>query len=130
MGAEIGLIGLGTMGAALALNIADNGFSVAVQNRTTSVTDEFIASAGELAPLLHKAVSLRDLVDALETPRAIILMVPAGPIVDQMIEELRPMLNADDLILDAGNANFHDTRRRSAQLGWAQDRPRLQRRPK
>ena len=113
MAADIGLIGLGTMGAALALNIADNGFSVAVYNRTTSVTDDFVAGADDLAPMLHRAETLEALVDGLAQPRAIILMVPAGRIVDQMIETLRPLLDDDDLIIDAGNANFRDTRRRA-----------------
>ena len=113
MPADIGLIGLGTMGAALALNIADNGFSVAVYNRTTSVTEDFVAEAGDLAPMLHASDTLEALVDHLESPRAIILMVPAGPIVDKMIDTLRPLLDDTDLIIDAGNANFHDTRRRS-----------------
>lgn len=115
MSADIGLIGLGTMGAALALNIADNGFSVAVYNRTTSVAEEFVAGAGDLAPMLHKSDTLEALVDQLESPRAIILMVPAGAVVDKMIETLRPMLDDTDLIIDAGNANFRDTRRRSEE---------------
>jgi len=113
MSADIGLIGLGTMGAALALNIADNGFDVAVFNRTTSVTNDFAAGAGELADKITPTDSLKALVGALKTPRAIILMVPAGEIVDAQIEALRPLLDKDDLIIDAGNANFHDTLRRA-----------------
>ncbi len=115
MKSDIGLIGLGTMGAALSLNIAEKGFGIAVFNRTGSVTDAFVAEAGDLADRITPCASLEDLVAALKTPRAIILMVPAGPLVDQMIATLRPMLDKDDLIIDCGNANFQDTRRRSAE---------------
>lgn len=112
--AEIGLIGLGTMGAALALNIAEKGFPIAVWNRTTSVTDSFFDAAGALAPKIIPTRSLAAFVSALKSPRAIILMVPAGQAVDDQIAALQPLLNSDDLIIDAGNANFHDTNRRSA----------------
>lgn len=113
--AEIGLIGLGTMGAALALNIAEKGFPIAVWNRTASVTTEFHAGAGDLAARIIPTDSLQALVDAIRPPRAIILMVPAGTAVDQQIAALRPLLGPDDLIIDAGNANFHDTERRAAE---------------
>ena len=114
MAADIGLVGLGTMGAALALNIAEKGFDVAVFNRTTSVTEAFAAKAGELAPRITPCETLEALVAALKTPRAIILMVPAGAPVDEMIAKLTPLLATDDLIIDCGNANFHDTVRRAA----------------
>ena len=110
--ADIGLIGLGTMGAALALNIAEKGFTVAVWNRHSEVTRAFAAGAGDLASRIVPAESHADLVAALKSPRAIILMVPAGPVVDEMIAALRPLLGPDDMIIDAGNANFHDTNRR------------------
>lgn len=112
MSSEIGLIGLGTMGSALALNIAEKGFDIAVWNRTAEVTQAFHEEAGALAPRITPTETLEDFVAALTTPRAIILMVPAGEIVDAQIEALRPLLEADDLIIDAGNANFHDTNRR------------------
>jgi 6-phosphogluconate dehydrogenase len=115
--AEIGLIGLGTMGAALALNIADNGFDIAVWNRTSSKTDAFHESAGDLAARITPTQSLEDLVAAIKAPRAIILMVPAGKAVDDQIAALRPLLDADDMIIDAGNANFHDTNRRVREAG-------------
>jgi 6-phosphogluconate dehydrogenase len=110
----IGLIGLGTMGAMLALNIAEKGFPIAVWNRTTAVTHQFKAEAGALAPMITPTETLVELVAAIKPPRAIILMVPAGEAVDQQIAALRPLLAADDLIIDAGNALFHDTNRRSA----------------
>ncbi len=113
--AQIGLIGLGTMGAALAMNIAEKGFQIAVWNRTTEVTHRFHADAGALAANIIPTESLTDLVAAIAPPRAIILMVPAGKAVDDQIAALRPLLGADDLIIDAGNANFHDTNRRAIE---------------
>jgi len=111
---QIGLIGLGTMGAALALNIAEKGFPIAVWNRTTAVTHAFHAAAGDLADQIVPTGSLAELVSAIEAPRAIILMVPAGKAVDDQLEALKPLLGPEDLVVDAGNANFHDTRRRVA----------------
>jgi 6-phosphogluconate dehydrogenase len=111
---DIGLIGLGTMGAMLALNIAEQGFAIAVWNRTTDVTHRFAKTAGDLAPRITPTDSLKGLVSALKTPRAIILMVPAGQAVDDQIAALTPLLDDGDLIIDAGNANFRDTNRRSA----------------
>ncbi len=114
-GADIGLIGLGTMGAMLSMNIADNGFTVAVHNRTASRIPEFLEKAGSLAPKFTGCADLKDFVTAIAKPRSIILMVPAGSATDQQIEKLRPLLDDDDLIIDAGNANFHDTQRRSSE---------------
>jgi len=107
------LYGLGTMGAALALNIAEKGFPLAVCNRTAATVDDFYANAGDLAAKITPTHTFTELVEATASPRNIILMVPAGPIVDQTIAELRPMLDDDDLIIDAGNANFEDTNRRA-----------------
>ncbi|MBY5935602.1 NADP-dependent phosphogluconate dehydrogenase [Tateyamaria omphalii] len=113
--AEIGVIGLGTMGAMLALNIADNGFTVAVHNRTASRIPEFMDKAGDLAERITGHAELEDFVKGLATPRNIILMVPAGDTVDAQIEQLRSLLDADDMIIDAGNANFHDSERRAKE---------------
>ena len=122
--AQIGLIGLGTMGAALALNIAEKGYDIAVFNRTTSVTKDFHDTAGDLAARITPTESLEGFVAALETPRALILMVPAGDVVDAQIDALLPLLGPDDLIIDAGNANYTDTRRRAA-AAQADGRPFL-----
>lgn len=113
--ADIGLVGLGTMGAALALNIADNGFDIAVWNRTTATTLKFHDEAGDLAARITPTQTLEAFVAALKPPRAIILMVPAGQAVDDQIAALRPLLDEDDMIIDAGNANFHDTNRREQE---------------
>ncbi|MBL4629167.1 MAG: NADP-dependent phosphogluconate dehydrogenase [Roseicyclus sp.] len=114
--ADIGLIGLGTMGSALALNIASKGFSVAVWNRTTAKTRAFTEEAGDLAARVIATESLKGLTAALKGPRVIILMVPAGAPVDDQIAALDPFLGPDDLIIDAGNANFRDTMRRMESL--------------
>jgi 6-phosphogluconate dehydrogenase len=110
--ADLGLIGLGTMGAALALNIADNGYRVAVFNRTASATHDLITTAGDLANRLIATETLQEFVLAIQCPRTIILMVPAGDIVDAQIKALRDLLDPGDLIVDAGNTNFQDTNRR------------------
>ena len=115
MTSSIGLIGLGTMGAALALNIAEKGFPIAVFNRTVEKTHAFMAEAGDLAARITPCETMAALVAAITPPRAIILMVNAGAPVDEQIALLRPLLGKDDLIIDAGNANFQDTNRRSAE---------------
>ena len=114
--AEIGLTGLGTMGAALALNIAEKGHAVAVHNRTPAKIHAFIAEAGPLAENLTPAEDFAALAAVLDRPRAVILMVPAGPAVDDTVAALLQHLDQGDLIIDAGNANFHDTQRREAEL--------------
>ncbi|GAB5507506.1 MAG: NADP-dependent phosphogluconate dehydrogenase [Rhizobiaceae bacterium] len=114
--AEIGLIGLGTMGANLALNIAEKGHKVAVWNRTASRMKSFQADAGELADNIVACATPEELVAAIRPPRPVILMVPAGDPVDQQIEALRPLFEKGDIIVDGGNANFHDTERRVKEL--------------
>ncbi|MEM0899791.1 MAG: NADP-dependent phosphogluconate dehydrogenase [Pseudomonadota bacterium] len=113
--ANIGLIGLGTMGSALALNIADNGFDIAVHNRTTARIGEFVTEAGPLGDKIIPAESLEAFIDALASPRLIILMVPAGPVVDKQIAALELLLAQGDVVVDAGNANYIDTNRRYAE---------------
>lgn len=114
--ARIGLTGLGTMGAALAMNIADKGFDVAVHNRSVEKLNAFMENVGDLGERITPAQSLEDLVGALEKPRAVIIMVKAGAPVDSVIEALSEYLDAGDLIIDAGNANFNNTRRRHRAL--------------
>lgn len=110
---EFAVIGLGTMGAALALNMADKGFDVAIHNRTPARTDALVAGAGALADRLTPANTLDDLVSAMKPPRAILLMVPAGQPVDDQIAALLPLLDEGDLIIDGGNSSFDDSERRA-----------------
>ncbi len=114
--ADIGLIGLGVMGENLALNIADNGYTVAVYNRTADKVDSFLSGAGELADNVMGSADLAKFVSMLKRPRSVIIMVKAGGPVDSVIEQLRPLLEKGDVIIDAGNANYHDTVRRFAEL--------------
>ena len=116
MQAEIGLIGLGVMGANLALNIAEKGFQIAVFNRTTATTLTFHAGAGALAGKIVPCQTLAEFAAAIKPPRPIIIMVKAGDPVDQQIALLKPLLAARDIIIDAGNANFRDTIRRTTAL--------------
>ena len=116
---NIGLIGLGTMGAMLALNIAEKGFGISVFNRTTATMKTFFDNAGELAAKITPCETLEALITTIEKPRAIILMVPAGAAVDEQIAALRLLLDADDMIIDAGNANFNDTNRRASEAAAA-----------
>jgi 6-phosphogluconate dehydrogenase len=114
--AEIGLIGLGTMGSNLALNIAEKGHRIAVFNRTVSRVDEFKANAGDLADRIVPCHSLKELAAAIRPPRPVIIMVVAGKPADEQIAALRGELEANDIVIDAGNANFHDTVRRFKEL--------------
>ena len=111
---DVGLIGLGTMGSNLALNIAEKGYPISVFNRTVERTREFHGEAGELAPSVVPTETLEEFVQSIASPRSIILMVPAGAVVDQQMAALRPLLDKDDLIIDAGNAHFEDTNRRAS----------------
>ncbi len=111
MSSHIGVTGLAVMGANLARNIASRGTSVAVHNRTTARLDEFMDEYGSEGDFT-RCESMQDFVDALETPRRIIVMVKAGGPVDAVIEELTPLLDEGDIIIDAGNSHFPDTIRR------------------
>lgn len=116
MGADFGVYGLGTMGSALALNLADSGFTVAVSNREAEWIAPFLAEAGPLAERLTGAESLEAFVAAIARPRSILFMIPSGAPVDAMIAAIKPLLDEGDTLIDGGNADFHDTRRRSAEL--------------
>ncbi|NVJ26137.1 NADP-dependent phosphogluconate dehydrogenase [Myxococcus sp. AM011] len=109
-GAQFGVAGMGVMGAALALNIADHGFRVTAWDRHPERIDEMHKKYGH--PEIKGTASLEEFVSRLERPRRILLMITAGAPVDQMMERLFPLLSPGDVIMDAGNSWFQDTRRR------------------
>jgi 6-phosphogluconate dehydrogenase len=109
---DIGLIGLAVMGQNLVLNMDDHGFCVAVYNRTTSKTDQFLATTASGTKVVG-TYSLEELVSKLKNPRRVMLMVKAGRAVDAIIEQLIPLLDEGDIIIDGGNSNFHDSIRRT-----------------
>lgn len=111
---NIGLIGLAVMGQNLVLNLLDHDNKVAVYNRTTAVTDDFVKQSAH--DQLVGADSLQSFVDALAKPRKIILMVKAGSPVDAVIDELQPLLDHGDILIDGGNSLFTDSQRRSDNL--------------
>lgn len=111
---DIGVIGLAVMGQNLARNIARRGFRVAVYNRTTARTDEFIAAHPDAN--IEPTRDLEAFVAALKPPRRILLMVKAGDAVDGTIAHLRPLLTPEDIVMDGGNSYYQDTERRAQQL--------------
>lgn len=113
--ADAGLIGLAVMGENLALNMESKGFCVAVYNRTTSRVDEFMSgrAAGKRFIGAH---SPRELVASLATPRKIVMLVKAGKAVDELIEQLLPLLSPGDILIDGGNSLFTDTIRRTKRV--------------
>jgi 6-phosphogluconate dehydrogenase len=111
---QIGVTGLAVMGANLARNIAHHGVPVAVHNRTAARTREFMEQFADEGAFTA-GESVEDFVAALERPRRIIVMVKAGAPVDGVIEELAPHLDEGDIVIDAGNSHFADTRRRTAE---------------
>jgi len=108
------IVGLGTMGRNLALNIEEHGFPVVVWNLETDWTDAFVRDHAKAKFTGTK--TLEELVAALDRPRRIMMMIPAGKPVDEMIGRLTPLLDAGDILIDGGNSFFEDTRRREAQL--------------
>lgn len=112
---QFGLIGLAVMGQNLALNIESRGYSVAVYNRTAERTREF-AETRAADKRIVPTYTLEEFVQALERPRRILLMVKAGKPVDEIIQQITPLLDKGDLLIDGGNSFFMDTERRSAQL--------------
>ncbi|MCA9876822.1 MAG: NAD(P)-binding domain-containing protein, partial [Thermomicrobiales bacterium] len=112
---HVGLIGLAVMGENLALNIARNGFALVVYNRTPSRTAAFLAERAQGTGITG-AETLADFVASLAAPRQIILMVKAGQPVDAVLEELVPLLDQGDIVIDGGNSNFRDSERRAAAL--------------
>src|SRR4051795_6115791 len=112
---DIGLIGLGVMGENLVLNMESKGFSVAVFNRTTEVTEKFVAESGK-GKNIQPTRTLEEFVAALKKPRVAMMMVKAGPPVDSVIGQLAPLLEKGDVIIDGGNSLFTDTQRREREL--------------
>jgi 6-phosphogluconate dehydrogenase len=114
MSGTFAMVGLGTMGRNLALNIEEHGFPTVVWNLETDWMDAFVRE--HASAKFTGARTLEELVAALERPRRIMMMVPAGKPVDEMIGKLSPLLDAGDILIDGGNSYFEDTRRREATL--------------
>ena len=112
---SFGVIGLAVMGENLALNVESRGFPIAVYNRTAAKTEEFMATRAQ-GKDVQAAYSLEDFVTTLERPRKILVMVKAGKPVDAVIEQLKPLLEAGDTIIDGGNSLYEDTERRTREL--------------
>jgi 6-phosphogluconate dehydrogenase len=113
--ADIGLIGLAVMGENLVLNMESHGFTVAVFNRTTSKVDAFVDGRAKGKKIVGTH-SVEELVAALKPPRKIMIMVKAGPPVDDVINELVPLLAPGDILIDGGNSHFPDSTRRTRDL--------------
>jgi len=113
--AQIGVTGLAVMGRNLARNLARHGHVVALHNRTAARTQRLVAEHGDEGRFVPSE-SLADFVAALERPRVVIVMVQAGAATDAVIDELVPLLDRDDIVVDCGNAHFGDTRRRESAL--------------
>jgi 6-phosphogluconate dehydrogenase len=115
MSTNLGVYGLGVMGANVARNFASRGHKVSVFNRNTSVTDQFMldfSSEGSFTP----ATTVEDFVASLETPKRVFIMVPAGAATDAVIDQVTPLLSPGDILVDLGNAHFADTRRREESI--------------
>lgn len=122
---DIGLVGLAVMGQNLVLNMANHGFSVAVHNRTASVTHDFVNGLkSEPADKVHAGTAeriqgyddVKEFVGSLKSPRRVMIMVKAGAPVDAVIDQLKPLLAKGDIIIDGGNSDFRDTNRRNEEL--------------
>ncbi len=113
--ADIGVTGMGVMGSNLARNLARNGYKVAVHNRSPERTQAVMAEHGEEGQFFPSD-PIEDFVSSLAKPRVAIIMVVAGAPTDAVIEQLAAHMEDGDIIVDAGNAQFEDTRRREASL--------------
>ncbi|MEM9136600.1 MAG: NADP-dependent phosphogluconate dehydrogenase [Cyanobacteria bacterium P01_F01_bin.42] len=112
---KFGVIGLAVMGENLALNVERNGFPVAVYNRTASRTEEFMEKRAQ-GRNVKATFSPEEFVASLEKPRRILMMVKAGAAVDKVIDQLKPMLEPGDILIDGGNSLYEDTQRRTQDL--------------
>lgn len=110
-----GVIGLAVMGENIALNVESRGFPIAVYNRTATKTEQFMATRAQ-GKDVKAAYSLEEFVQVLERPRKILVMVKAGKPVDAVIEQLKPLLEEGDMIIDGGNSLYEDTERRTQLL--------------
>ncbi len=115
MPSQIGLIGVGLMGENLALNMADKGFTVSVFDALKEKVEKFVSGRGQ-GGKIHGCSSIQELIGSLDLPRKIMLMVPAGKPVDEIIEALIAFLDQGDIIIDGGNSHFSDTSRRTKML--------------
>ncbi len=111
---QFGMVGLGTMGRNLLLNMADHGFSVTGYDKSEKMLS-LLETEGKTHQLKGFA-DIQQFTESLQSPKTIILLVPAGKIVDQVIEELLPLLHPGDILIDSGNSHFTDTARRSEAL--------------
>src|SRR5437667_3061682 len=107
---DIGLIGLGVMGENLVIKMKSKGFSVAVFNRTTEVTEKFAAGRAK-GKNIQPTRTLEEFVSALKKPRIAMMMVKAGAPVDIVVGEIAPLLERGDVLIDGGNSLFTDTQR-------------------
>ncbi len=112
---SFGVIGLAVMGENLALNVERNGFPIAVYNRSREKTDAFMAERAQGKNVIA-TYTMEEFVQSLERPRRILIMVKAGAPVDGVIEQLKPLLDEGDVLIDGGNSLFHDTERRAKDL--------------
>ena len=112
---DIGLIGLGVMGTSLALNMESHGFKVSVHNRTSKQIDDLVNNRS-INGGLKGFEDLNDFVVSIKKPRKIKLMVVAGKVVDDYINKLTPLIDEDDIIIDAGNSHYPDSIRRTKEL--------------
>lgn len=113
--ADIGVVGMAVMGSNLARNLARHGHKVAIYNRTFARTEKVMAEHGHEGTFLPSD-TIEDFVASLSTPRVAIIMVQAGQGTDEVIESLADAMEPGDIIVDCGNANFHDTRRREEAI--------------
>ena len=112
--AEVGLVGIGVMGSAFALNLAEEGHDVSLLDRTLAKAEAVVDEGANLAGKLVACDDLADFVKTLSAPRVILVLVPSGKPLDSVIETLTPLLDKGDVIADLGNSYYRDTERRVA----------------
>ena len=113
--ADIALIGLAVMGQNIILNMNDHGFVVCAYNRTTSKVDDFLNNEAKGTKIVG-AHSMQEMVQKLKKPRRVMMLVKAGSAVDAFIDQLVPLLDKGDIIIDGGNSEYQDSRRRCTAL--------------